>query len=59
MKRLLGMEETIKNNHSVERKFKITCCRSYLNPKGRCYTCPELGEKKEESEMDKSQEEEE
>ena len=53
------MEETIKNNHAVERKFKITCCRSYLTPKGRCYTCPELEEEKEESEMDKGQEEEE
>ena len=20
---------------------KTTCCRSYLLPKGRCYTCPE------------------
>jgi len=25
-----------------ERKFNISCCRSYLTPKGRCYTCPEL-----------------
>ncbi|MBI4147226.1 hypothetical protein HY494_01090 [Candidatus Woesearchaeota archaeon] len=52
------MEETIKNNNSVERKFKITCCRSYLTPKGRCYTCSEI-EEKEESEMDKDREEEE
>lgn len=22
-------------------KFKISCCKSYLTPKGRCYTCPE------------------
>ena len=30
------MEEIIK-----KREFKISCCRSYLTPKGRCYTCPE------------------
>ena len=23
------------------KKFKLSCCRSYLTPKGRCYTCPE------------------
>ena len=21
--------------------YKISCCRSYQTPKGRCYTCPE------------------
>jgi len=21
--------------------FKISCCRSYMTTKGRCYTCPE------------------
>ncbi|MEK6899709.1 MAG: hypothetical protein AABX05_01160 [Nanoarchaeota archaeon] len=21
--------------------LKTVCCRSYLTPKGRCYTCPE------------------
>ena len=26
------------------KKFNISCCRSYLTPKGRCYTCPELEE---------------
>jgi len=24
-----------------EKGFKISCCRSYMTPKGRCYTCPE------------------
>lgn len=23
------------------KTYKISCCRSYLTPKGRCYTCPE------------------
>jgi hypothetical protein len=23
-----------------ERIYKETCCKSYLTPKGRCYTCP-------------------
>ena len=23
------------------KKFKISCCRSYMTPKGRCYTCPD------------------
>ncbi len=27
---------------NLEQKgYKISCCRSYLTPKGRCYTCPE------------------
>ncbi|MEK6939087.1 MAG: hypothetical protein AABX31_00010 [Nanoarchaeota archaeon] len=26
------------------KKYNISCCRSYLTPKGRCYTCPELEE---------------
>jgi len=30
------MEEEI-----TVRRYKITCCKSYLTPKGRCYTCPE------------------
>lgn len=26
----------------MEKKgYNISCCRSYLTPKGRCYTCPE------------------
>jgi hypothetical protein len=29
-------EEDLKKNI----KFKETCCKSYLTPKGRCYTCP-------------------
>jgi len=28
----------------LPRKFNISCCKSYLTPKGRCYTCPELEE---------------
>lgn len=24
-----------------KRGYNISCCRSYLTPKGRCYTCPE------------------
>ena len=27
-----------------QKKFNISCCRSYLTPKGRCYTCPEMDE---------------
>ena len=23
------------------RSPKMSCCRSYLSPKGRCYTCPD------------------
>lgn len=23
------------------KKYQISCCRSYLTPKGRCYTCPQ------------------
>jgi len=30
----------------IVRKFKETCCQSYLTPKGRCYTCPEQQEEK-------------
>ncbi len=30
----------------IERKgYNISCCRSYMSPKGRCYTCPEDLEK--------------
>ena len=25
----------------IKKDFKISCCRSFLTPKGRCYTCPE------------------
>ncbi|MDP3698388.1 MAG: hypothetical protein Q8R47_02270 [Nanoarchaeota archaeon] len=31
-------------DETSQRKFNISCCRSYLTPKGRCYTCPELEE---------------
>jgi len=23
------------------KQFNISCCRSYLTPRGRCYSCPE------------------
>jgi hypothetical protein len=26
---------------ATPKEFKITCCKSYATPKGRCYTCPE------------------
>ncbi|HIG92763.1 TPA: hypothetical protein HA242_06090 [Candidatus Woesearchaeota archaeon] len=29
--------EPVKSKH-----FNISCCRSYLTPKGRCYSCPEM-----------------
>jgi len=32
------------NDELTEKRFNISCCRSYLTPKGRCYTCPELDE---------------
>ena len=32
-----------------EKKIKLSCCRSYLTPKGRCYTCPETENMPEES----------
>ncbi len=35
------MEES---GSALQKKFNISCCRSYLTPKGRCYTCPELEE---------------
>lgn len=45
-----------------EKKFNISCCRSYLTPKGRCYTCPELEDELEnefeELELQKDQDEE-
>jgi len=34
--------ENVLEDESEQRKFNISCCRSYLTPKGRCYTCPEL-----------------
>lgn len=24
-----------------EKKFNISCCRSYLTTRGRCYSCPD------------------
>jgi len=24
-----------------KKRFKDSCCHSYLTPKGRCFTCPE------------------
>ena len=36
------MEEDVE---AIQKKgYNISCCRSYLTPKGRCYTCPELEE---------------
>ena len=23
-----------------KKEYNISCCRSYLTPKGQCYTCP-------------------
>jgi len=37
-------------DQSLPRKFNISCCRSYLTPKGRCYTCPEFEEEVEDQE---------
>ena len=25
----------------IIKKFNISCCRSYLTPRGRCFSCPE------------------
>ena len=36
------MEEATKQEELEKKRFNISCCRSYLTPKGRCYTCPEL-----------------
>lgn len=37
------MKRRIEENDEVaQKKFNISCCKSYLTPKGRCYTCPEL-----------------
>jgi len=41
--KLIDMEE-IKEEQEEQKKFNISCCRSYLTPKGRCYTCPEMDE---------------
>lgn len=49
--------EKIIEDESAPRKFNISCCRSYLTPKGRCYTCPELDET-EDLEKDKDLDEE-
>lgn len=46
------MEE---NDEVAPKRFNISCCKSYLTPKGRCYTCPEL---EEELEMQKDPDEE-
>ena len=36
------MKKSMEEDEAKEKKFNISCCRSYLTPKGRCYTCPEL-----------------
>jgi len=25
----------------IKKEFKVSCCKSYLTSKGRCYSCPE------------------
>ncbi len=35
-------ENSPKEDELTKKRFNISCCRSYLTPKGRCYTCPEL-----------------
>ncbi len=43
-----------------EKKYNISCCRSYLTPKGRCYTCPEEdGETPDEEALDEKDPDEE
>lgn len=43
----LDQETTFLLDDDIEpvsiKTFKISCCRSYMTPKGRCYTCPEEG----------------
>ncbi len=34
-------EYGFKEGMEIKKEFKISCCRSFLTPKGRCYTCPE------------------
>lgn len=53
------MEEIMEEDESGPRRFNISCCRSYLTPKGRCYTCPELDETAEDLEIQKDPDEEE
>lgn len=49
------MEELKKQDNLGQKRFKQSCCHSYLTSKGRCYTCPELNEEKEsENESDES-----
>ncbi len=24
----------------MKKKFKLSCCKSYATPRGRCYSCP-------------------
>jgi len=33
------MDEDIKSAKPI--KYKLSCCKSYLLPRGRCYSCPE------------------
>lgn len=37
------MEEDIEIVKSKD--YNISCCKSYMTPKGRCYTCPEQNER--------------
>jgi len=34
------------------RQFKLSCCQSYLTPKGRCFSCPEHLEMEEVEEIE-------
>ena len=38
------MEEELDIEKIEDRKFNISCCRSYMTPRGRCYSCPEDNE---------------
>ncbi len=40
--KLQDMKHAIQENEIKEKIVEISCCRSYLTPKGRCYTCPEM-----------------
>ncbi|MBI2662002.1 hypothetical protein HYX11_00915 [Candidatus Woesearchaeota archaeon] len=38
---MLNSETTQDLRTAKKIRFKEGCCKSYLTPKGRCYTCPE------------------
>lgn len=41
-----------------KKKFKDSCCHSYLTTKGRCFTCPEENAFVEENEVSDQEKEE-